>query len=54
MKLRKETICILEDLERRLDADVEEDVTAQWEDFLMDRFQGDIFTPCRRANVAKV
>jgi len=49
MKLRKETICILEDLERRLDADVEADVTAQWEDFLMDRFQGDIFTPCRRA-----
>lgn len=46
--LQKETISLLEDLERRLDAAVEEDYNAQWEDFLYNRFDGDLFSPNRK------
>ena len=46
--LQKETIALLEDLERRLDAATEDDFAAQWEDFLFDRFDGDLFTPHRK------
>lgn len=52
MKLQKETIELLEDLERRLDATTEDDMTKQWEDFLDGHFDGDIFTP-RRKNVTQ-
>lgn len=48
MKLQKEIIVLLEDLERRLDAEIENDFAAQWEEFLFGRFDGDIFTPCRK------
>lgn len=47
-KLKKETIALLEDLERRLNAEAEEDLARQWEDFLFDRFKGEIFIPCRK------
>lgn len=47
-KLKKETIELLEDLEKRLDPDVEDDYAAQWEDFLYGRFDGGLFIPCRK------
>ena len=46
--LHKQTIDLLEDLERRLDAATEDDLAAQWEAFLCDRFDGDLFTPQRK------
>ena len=39
---------LLEDLERRLDAAVEDDLAAQWEAFLYNRFDGELFTPQRK------
>ena len=48
IKLSKETELILEDVERRLDPETEEDFRRQWEDFLYDRFEGDIFQPKRK------
>ena len=42
--LQKETIALLEDLECRLDTATEEDYNAQWESFLYNRFDGDIFS----------
>ena len=44
----KQTIAMLEDIERRIDPDVEEDYQQQWRDFLYDRFEGEIFTPVRK------
>ena len=44
----KETLALLEDIERRIDPEAEEDLTRQWEDFLFDRFTGDIFSPKRK------
>lgn len=49
MQLRKETIALLEDIERRIDPAVEEDLSAQWKDFLYGRFEGDLFTAKRKA-----
>ena len=46
--LQNETIALLEDLERRLDAATEDDFAAQWENFLFHRFDGDLFIPCRK------
>lgn len=48
LKLSRETELLLEDIERRLDPETEDDFRAQWEDFLYDRFEGDIFTPKRK------
>ena len=48
MTLSNQTIEILEDIERRLDPEAEDDYIKQWEDFLYDRFDGDIFTPRRK------
>ena len=48
-RLQKQTTAILEDLERRLDAAVEDDLATQWEDFLFGRFDGDLFTSYRKA-----
>lgn len=42
------TRSLLEDLERRIDPEVEEDYKAQWRDFLYGRFDGEIFTPKRK------
>lgn len=47
-KLSKDTVALLEDIERRIDIDVEEDYENQWRDFLFDRFDGDIFQPERK------
>ena len=48
MKLSNETIALLEDLERRIDPEIEDDFKKQWEDFNYDRFEGDVFTPERK------
>ncbi len=48
LKLRQETIALLEDLERRIDPAVEEELSDQWRDFLYGRFEGELFTPRRR------
>ena len=42
------TVALLEDLERRIDPDNEEDYKDQWRDFLYGRFTGEIFTPKRK------
>ena len=44
----KTTLALLEDIERRIDPETEEDYARQWEDFLYDRFDGDIFMPQRK------
>ena len=48
MKLTEKSITLLEDIERRIDPDVEDDFKKQWEDFLYDRFDGEVFTPVRK------
>jgi len=48
VKLSKETISLLEYIESRLDPAVEDDFSAQWDAFLFDRFDGEIFTPNRK------
>ena len=48
MQLSKKTIELLEDIERRIDPDAEEDFSRQWEDFLYDRTNDAIFTPVRK------
>ena len=52
MKLSKETIALLEDIEARIDPEIEEDYIGQWRDFLYDRFDGDIFCPVRKKSSA--
>ena len=49
LQLKKETIALLEDIERRIDPAVEEDLSAQWKDFLYGRFEGELFTAKRKA-----
>ena len=44
----KTTLSLLEDIERRIDPEVEEDFKNQWRDFLYGRFKGDIFSPKRQ------
>ncbi len=46
-ELRRETKELLDDLERRIEPEVEEDYIRQWSDFLFGRFTGDIFAPKR-------
>ena len=48
IQLRKDTIALLDSIERRIDPEVEDDFIEQWKDFTFDRFKGDIFTPCRK------
>lgn len=47
MNLSEKTLAILEDIERRIDPETENDFVKQWEDFLYDRFDGEVFTPTR-------
>lgn len=47
-KLSKETEELLESIENRIDPEVEDDFIKQWEDFVYDRFEGDIFLPNRK------
>ncbi|MBQ8309841.1 MAG: hypothetical protein IJX80_02375 [Clostridia bacterium] len=42
------TISMLEDIERRIDPEVEEDFSAQWRRFLYGEFDGDVFAPRRK------
>ena len=48
MKISNETIAILEDIENRLDPEIEDDFLKQWEDFLYNRFDGEVFAPKRK------
>ncbi len=48
MKLTYQTIALLEDIERRLDFETEQDFENQWRDFLFDRFDGELFSPERK------
>ena len=48
MKISNETIAVLEDIENRLDPETEDDFLKQWEDFLYDRFDGEVFAPKRK------
>ncbi len=46
-RISSQTIHLLEDIERRIHPAAEEDFSRQWEDFLNNRFDGEIFSPCR-------
>lgn len=46
-QLSQQTLALLEDIERRIDPEAEDELANQWHDFLYDRFDGDIFTPYR-------
>ena len=48
LQLKKETVALLEDIERRIDPAVEEDLSAQWRDFLYGKFEGDLFCAKRK------
>jgi hypothetical protein len=43
---------LLDDIESRIDPEVEDDYNRQWEDFLNNRFTGDIFCPVRKKKKA--
>jgi len=47
MILSKDTLALLEDIERRIDPDAEEEQKALWHDFLYGGFEGEIFSPRR-------
>ena len=47
-ELSRETKALLDDLERRIEPEVEEDFIAQWSDFTFDRFEGELFAPKRK------
>lgn len=46
--MKNKIIRLLNDIENRIDIDVETDYNNQWEDFLNNKFTGDIFTPERK------
>lgn len=48
IKLSGEAIRLLEDIERRIDPDAEDDFIRQWSDFTYGRFEGDFFKPVRK------
>ncbi len=48
LQLSQQTLSLLDDIERRIDPESEEDLANQWHDFLYDRFEGDIFFPQRK------
>ncbi len=47
--LSKRTKELLDDIENRIDSQIEEDFISQWRDFTFGNFSGDIFTPKRKA-----
>lgn len=47
-KPSEKSIALIEDLERRIDPETEEDFKNQWRDFLFDRFDGEMFVPKRK------
>ena len=48
IQLSNETLALIEDVERRIDTDTEDDFRKQWEDFLYGKFDGDIFQVKRK------
>ena len=48
LQLQKETVALLEDIERRIDPAVEEDLAAQWREFLYGKVEGDLFSARRK------
>lgn len=48
LKLSADTVALLEDVERRIDPEVEEDFVSQWRRFNYGGFDGDVFTPKRK------
>ncbi|MBE6588948.1 MAG: hypothetical protein E7643_02100 [Ruminococcaceae bacterium] len=44
----QKTLDLLEDIEKRIDPETEEDFQDQWKDFLYDRFKGELFRPKRK------
>jgi len=48
IQISRETELLLEDIERRIDPETEEDFVRQWEEFLYDRFEGELFSPKRK------
>ena len=47
-KISQETRALLDDIEKRIDPAAEDDFRQQWQEFLDGKFEGEIFTPCRR------
>ena len=47
-KISEDTRILLEDIEKRIDPEAEEDFERQWKDFLYGGFTGDIFEPVRK------
>ena len=50
MKISDKTTAVLEDIERRLAPETEDDFIKQWEDFLYDRFDGGAMHFCGRGD----
>jgi len=48
IQLSQQTLALLDDIERRIDPETEDDLANQWKDFLYDRFDGEIFQPQRK------
>lgn len=48
IQLSKDTISLLEDIERRIDPETEDDFISQWSRFTFGQFDGDVFTPKRK------
>lgn len=51
IQLSQQTLALLDDIERRIDPETEDDLANQWKDFLYDRFEGEIFQPQRKTPV---
>ena len=49
MNLSAYTLELLEDIERRIDPDTEDDYYSQWKDFWDGKFAGQVFTPKRKS-----
>jgi len=47
INLSKDTLALLDDIEERIDPDVEDKYQAEWKDFLYGRFDGELFDPVR-------
>ena len=45
IELKPQTLALLDEIESRIDPEIEDDFRRQWSDFLHHRFTGDIFSP---------
>lgn len=52
IELKPQTLALLDEIESRIDPEIEDDFRRQWSDFLHHRFTGDIFSPKRRQKSA--